>query len=73
MAVAVEIGDGREGAVDGQVFGVDADAVPACVVVGEESRLEDGVVGGFPAGNEVGRAEVGLFDFVEVVLRVGLV
>lgn len=70
MSITVKVGDGAEGAVDGDFFGVDAHAVAASVVVGEQARLQDGVVGRFPAGDHVGRAEVRLFDLGVVVFGV---
>jgi hypothetical protein len=70
VAVAVPVGDGAEGAVDGHLLVVGADAVAGGVVVGVQARLQHGVVRGLPARDHVGRAEVRLLDFGKVVFGV---
>jgi hypothetical protein len=54
--------------VDGDLLVVDAQPVALAVGVGEEPCLQDGVGGGFDAGDEVRWREGDLFDLGEVVL-----
>lgn len=70
VAVAVEGAEGGEGAVDGDLEVVSAEAVAVGVRVGEEAGLQDRVGGGLDAGDHVRGGEGSLFDFSEVVLRV---
>lgn len=68
--VAMPGAEGLEGAVDGDLLIVAAEAVAVGVWVGEEAGLEDGVGRRFDAGDHVGGGEGGLLDLCEVVLGV---
>lgn len=70
VAVAVKVGDAREGTVDGDVLHVDSDTVAAGVVVGEEAGLQNRVVGGLPAWYNGSGRKVRLLDLGEEVVGV---
>lgn len=66
----LEVSDGSDRRVDGELVVVCAETVTVSVRVREEAGLEDGVRGGLDTGNEVRRREGGLLDLREVVLDV---
>ena len=61
-----------DGLVDRDLLVVDTEAVAVGVRIGEQAGLEDGIGGGFDAGDHVRGRECDLFDLGEVVLRVAV-
>jgi hypothetical protein len=53
--------------IDGDLLVVSSETVALGIRVGEEPCLEDGICGGFDAGDEVGGGECGLFYFCEII------
>ena len=70
VAVSVEGAKRVDGTVDGNLLVVSTETMTVGIRVGEETRLQDWVRGGFDARDHVGRRERGLLDFGEVVLGV---
>jgi hypothetical protein len=70
VAVAVEVGDRAERAVDRDLLVVGADSVAHRVVVREEARLQHWIVAWLPSFDHVARREVRLLDLGEVVFGV---
>jgi len=69
-SIALEVGDGDDGSVNGQLLVIGAQAVAVGIGVGEEAGLQDGIGGGLDVRDEMGRREGGLFDLGEVVLGI---
>jgi len=69
-AIALEVGNGANGSVHGELGVVCSETVTVGVRVREKAGLEDRVSRGFDVRDEMRRSERGLFDLGKVVLRV---
>jgi hypothetical protein len=68
--IPLEVVDGTDGRIDGELLVIDTETVAVGVRVGEESGLEDGIRRGLDVGDEMRRRESSLLNLGEVVLRV---
>jgi hypothetical protein len=59
-SIALEVGDGNDRSVDGELLVVGTETVAVGVGVGEETGLEDGVGGRLDIGDHVGGRKGGL-------------
>ena len=71
-AVTVEVHDRAHGAVDGELFPVNAEAGDLGVLVGEVAALEEGVIGEADAAHDVRGAEGDLFGLREEFVNVAV-
>ncbi|KAI9166472.1 LOW QUALITY PROTEIN: putative two component histidine kinase [Paramyrothecium foliicola] len=72
LAVAVEVHDGADGLVDGQLLPVDAQTGQLSVEIGEVSALQERIVGEADAGDDVARAEGDLLGLGEELIDVAV-
>ena len=69
LSVTLEVGDGYNGCIDGELLIVDAEAVTVSVGVREEARLENGVSRSFDPGYQVRRREGDLSKKVKICCK----
>lgn len=69
-AVAVEVHNGADGLVDGELLPVDAETAELGILVGEVPALEEGVIAKADAGDDVAGAEGDLFGLGEVLVDI---
>lgn len=71
-AVAVEVHDGADRAVDGELLPVDSETGDLGVEVGEVTALEKRIVGETDTGDDVGSAESDLLGFGEELIDIAV-